>query len=112
MPPTVQTPPGVDDVFTQQGGYRVGYNAWLSCNFSWPFGSVEVRSGHLALHCMTRVLDFPISQVTSASLYHGLFSVGVRIEHTIAQYPRFVVFWTFDPDALLRRLQDAGFPIS
>ena len=111
MQPTFQTPLGVNDVFTQQGGYRVGRSALLSFNASWPFGSIEVRSGQLALHCITRTLDFPVSKVTSASIYYGLFSVGVRVEHTIANYPRFVVFWTRDPDELMRRLKDAGYPI-
>ncbi len=97
--------------FTQQGGYRVGRNALLSFNASWPFGSVELRSGQLALHCITRRLVFPVSSVTSVSTYHGLFSVGVRIEHTIPDYPRFVVFWTRKPDELIQHLKDAGYPI-
>jgi len=108
---TVQTPTSADEPFAQQGGYRVARNAWLSFNASWPFGSVELRSGQLALHCITRRLVFPASAVTTVSIYHGLFSVGIRIEHTIADYPRFVVFWTRKPDELIQRLKNAGYPI-
>lgn len=111
MQTTVQTPISADQVFTQQGGYRVGRSALLSFNASWPFGSVELRSGELALHCITRRLVFPVAAVTSVFIYHGLFSVGVRIEHTIPDYPRFVVFWTRNPDELIQRLKDAGYPI-
>jgi hypothetical protein len=100
-----------DEVFTQVGGYRVGRSALLSFNASWPFGSVELRSGQLALHTITRRLIFPVAAVTSVSTYYGMFSVGVRIEHTIADYPRFIVFWTFNPDELVRRLKGAGYPI-
>ena len=111
MQSTVQTPSSADEVFTQQGGYRVGRSALLSFNASWPFGSVEVRSGYFVLHCISRRLVFPVSAVTSVSMYHGLFSIGIRIEHTIPNYPRFVVLWTRKPGALIRRLKDAGYPI-
>jgi hypothetical protein len=99
----------VNEVFTEQGGYRVGRSALLSFNASWPFGSIDVRSGELALQCITRSLVFPVSAVTSVSIYYGLFSVGIRIKHTIADYPRFVVFWTRNPDELLQHLKSAGF---
>jgi hypothetical protein len=111
MQSTVQTPGSPDEIFTQEGGYRVGRSALLSFNASWPFGSVEVRSGQLVLYCITRRLLFPVAAVANISVYHGFFSVGVRIEHTIPDYPRFVVFWTREPDKLLQRLKDAGYPI-
>ena len=111
MKSATQTPSSNDEVFTQRGGYRVGRSALFSFNASWPFGSVELRSGKLELHCIMRHLVFPVSAVTSISIYYGLFSVGVRIEHSIADYPRFVVFWTRKPDDLIQRLRDAGYPI-
>jgi|GEM_PF-1324220 len=104
-------PAGEDYVFIQRGGYRVGRSTMLSFNASWPFGSIELRSGQLALHCITRRLVFPVSAVTGISIYYGMFSIGLRIEHTVPDYPRFVVFWTRNHDELIQRLKDAGFPI-
>ncbi len=111
MQSTAQTPTSADEVFTQQGGYRVGRSALLSFNASWPFGSVELRSDQLVLYCITRRLVFPVAAVIGISIYCGLFSVGVRIEHSVPDYPRFVVFWTRKPDELIQRLKDAGYPI-
>jgi hypothetical protein len=35
---------------------------------------------------------------------------GIRIEHSIASYPRQIIFWQRgNPDALLKRIRDAGF---
>jgi hypothetical protein len=106
-----QTPIATDEVFTQQGGYRIGRNAWLSFNASWPLGSLEVRSGQLALCTITRRLVFPVTSVTAISTYYGMFSVGIRIEHTVPEYPRFIVFWSRQPEVLIERLKGAGFPI-
>src|SRR4051812_19127976 len=96
MDSNTQTEPGVIGVFTQIGGYRVGRNSLLCLNASWPFGSIEVRPGELILCCISRTLVFPATSITRISIYYGLFSSGIRIEHTIADYPRFVVYWSFN----------------
>jgi hypothetical protein len=101
----------VDD-FVEEGGYRIGRNSWVALNVSWPFGSIALSSGELTLDCITRCLKFPAAAVTRVSLYHGVFSVGIRIEHAISEYPRFVVFWMRRPEELLQRLAAAGYPVA
>jgi hypothetical protein len=110
MQPSSSSPLAVDS-FTQRGGYRVGSGAFFSLNATWPFGALEVVSGKLVLHCITRQFVFPEDSITGLSRYNGLFSEGLRIEHTVPGYPRFVVFWTSDIGELQRQLVFAGFKI-
>ena len=38
-------------------------------------------------------------------------STGLRIEHDVARYPRFFVYWTFDFAALARELEALGYEV-
>jgi hypothetical protein len=44
--------------------------------------------------------------------YQVLLSPGVEIEHSVAEYPSFVVFWTWDFADLREALQQNAFPIT
>jgi hypothetical protein len=98
-------------VFEQTGGYRVGRNAWLAFNASWPFGTLQVRRGELVLQCIASRYRFPAASVVRLSCFHGGFSSGLRIEHSIAEYPRFIAFWTTAMPKLQAALKEAGFHV-
>lgn len=99
-------------VFVQRGGYRIGAHEWVAINWTWPFGKIEVRPGELTLHCITRALVFPAAAITELSTHSGFWSVGLRIEHGVRQYPSFVVFWTVDMDELKAGLACGGFIVA
>src|ERR1043166_2198875 len=96
-------------VFNQTGGYRVGRNAWLALNASWPFGRIQVRRGELVLKGIATCYRFPSESITRLSRFQGAFCTGLRIEHSIAAYPRFIVFWSRACPELQARLPEAGF---
>lgn len=75
--------------FTQTGGARLDY-----FNASFPFATLSVDSDALHLNCLGRDYHFPRSTIQRLSRYRGLFSVGLRIEHTQESLPEFIVFWT------------------
>jgi hypothetical protein len=87
--------------YSQVGGCRVGRNFWLSLNLSWPFATLEVHADHLILACLWRRYDFPRASVVRLSDYDELFRSGLRIEHSIAGYPRstmlVILIIGFDP---------------
>jgi len=99
-------------VFEQTGGYRVGRNAWLAFNASWPFGTLLIKRGELVLQCIASCYHFPNASVTRLSRFQGAFSSGLRIEHSIATYPRFIVFWSRAMPELQSRLTEAGFRVA
>ena len=104
--------PTDDLVFEQTGGYRVGRNAWLALNASWPFGSLQIRRGELVLQCLASRYRFPSESIARLSRFQGVFSCGLRIEHSIPEYPRFIVFWSSRMSELQPRLTEAGFRLA
>lgn len=98
-------------VFKQTGGYRVGLNGFFSINASWPFGSLEVQPDQLVLRCLTCSYVFPAASITRVSFHQGFFSSGLRIEHSIPDYPAFILFWSSDMKELGRKLTQAGFQV-
>ena len=105
------TTPTDQAVFEQTGGYRVGRNAWLAFNASWPFGTLKVRRGEIILQCIARRYRFPAASITRLSHFHGGFSSGLRIEHSITEYPRFIAFWSPAMPKLQAAQTEAGFHV-
>jgi len=95
--------------FTQTGGCRIGKNSWLALNATVPFATLVVSEGNLTLKALSKIYVFEKADVQRIVDYSGLFSQGVQIQHTVAKYPKFVVFWTFKLDELRVNLQTSGF---
>jgi hypothetical protein len=90
----------------------VGGGAFLAFNATWPFASVQVEDSALTLSCFGKRWVFPKSSIRRLSKHHGLFSVGLRIEHNIDGYAEFIVFWTFRFSHLQRELEQRGYTVS
>jgi hypothetical protein len=74
--------------FRQDGGARLGM-----FNATWPFATLSATPDALLLSCFGREYVFPKPAIQGLSRHRGLFSVGLRIQHTVASHPKFVVFW-------------------
>lgn len=97
-------------VFTQNGGARI--DSWNT--------SYATLSGYrtaLRLSCLNQDYVFPVSQIVSLRRHRGLFSVGLRIDHSVPLYPGLIVFWVSlalrsSPFALLKeRLEALGYEV-
>ena len=97
------------EVITETGGFCVGRNRLLALNGSWPFGTLEIHPDRLVLDTLLRRYTFPRDSIVSLSISPRFFSRGLRIEHRISAYPRFVAFWSFHISRLRQRLIEAGF---
>ena len=97
------------EVITETGGFCVGRNRLLALNGSWPFGTLEIHPDRLVLHTLFRRYTFPRESIVLLSISSRFFSRGLRIEHRIPEYPRFVAFWSFHISRLRQRLIEAGF---
>jgi hypothetical protein len=75
-------------MFALKGGARL--NWW---NVSAPFAVLSGDGNALRLSCFRRDYVFDKSCILDLSRFRGMFSVGLRIEHTVPTYPEFVVFW-------------------
>jgi len=74
--------------FSQTGGARLGM-----FNASWPFATLSATPDALRLSCLGRDYSFPKGSIRSLSRHRGIFSTGLRIEHSDSSFPEFVVFW-------------------
>jgi hypothetical protein len=99
------------------GGLRWGESFWQAANVTWPFASWKLSSDSLEVTLglgpfFVRRFSFARTEVKVLRPCHGIISSGVQIEHLKANYPPFIVFWSFTVDRLLADAESAGFPIS
>ena len=96
--------------FSQTGGVRIGGGTLLAFNATWPFATFEVADSELRLRCFWKCWTFPKSQIIRLSEHHS-FSTGLRIQHSVANYTQFIVFWTFGFAKLRRALEENGYKV-
>jgi hypothetical protein len=97
--------------FSQTGGIRIG-EGLIAFNATWPFATLSATERELRLRFLFRDYAFPRASIQKLSRHQGLFSVGLRVEHRVSSYPRFLVFWTFGFSRLRRELQNLGYEIT
>jgi hypothetical protein len=78
----------VNAMFALRGGARLNW-----ANVTAPFAILSGDRNALRLSCFRRDYVFHRSCILGLSRFHGMFSIGLRIEHTVPTYPGFVVFW-------------------
>lgn len=90
------------------GGARIG---WI--NATWPFATLTAREDQLVLNVtLIGKYSFTPEQVVAIEKYTviPILGWGIRIHHSVAAYPRKIVFWCFgSPESLIRRIQETGF---
>jgi hypothetical protein len=70
------------------GGARLD---WM--NATMPLATLSGDGKALCLSCFGQEYVFLRSNIESLSKYRSIFSIGLRIQHTVPTYPQFVVFW-------------------
>ncbi len=98
--------------FSQTGGVRIGRGTFFVFNASWPFASLRVDDSVLTLSCLGKKWTFPRTSIQRLSKHRGLFSVGLRIEHSVERYAKFIVFWTFRFARLKQELENRGYLVA
>jgi hypothetical protein len=101
-----------DWIYSQTGGWHVGRNFWWAFNVTWPFASLLIYRDELVLRALLWRYTFPRDKIVEIVPYHVLLSPGIKIEHTVVGYPKFIVFWTFDFSDLLEALHQNAFPVT
>lgn len=97
--------------FSARGGAKAG-----GVSYSWPLAALEADASRLQLRVWFPGLPgnylLAPHQVTELSPNARRFGGyrGIRIHHTVAEYPRELVFWsTGNPEKLLAGIAAAGF---
>jgi hypothetical protein len=99
--------------FWQRGGARFGAESPIArINLTWPFATLTADTDKLVVVLVGLIyFEFQKNSLVRLSRYNGLFSKGLRIEHVARRAPAFLVFWTFDYDALAAALGRLGYVV-
>ncbi len=100
--------------YSTRGGARIG---WV--NYTWPLASLSVVASGLTITTTFFGLfemgrySFRPDQVARIDRFGWLpiLGEGIRVHHTVNDYPEKVVFWC-RPSAVLRGIASTGFPTS
>jgi hypothetical protein len=101
----------VSEPIIETGGFTIGRNRWLALFDIVPFATLEIHPDRLVLYSSLRSFTFLRATLTAISQIRLFFVPCFRIEHAIAEYPRFIVSGSFRPERVRLRLETAGFPV-
>ena len=107
----------MSDGYRETGGLRWGRSFWFGANATWPFAKLHATTEGLTITLglfgfLQKTFAFAKSEITAIRKKHGLFSVGVIVEHQKQEYPPFFLFWTFHYSTLKRHLEQLGFQVA
>ena len=95
--------------YSQVGGLRVG-SGMTAVNATSPLAKLRADAAGLEIASVLGFYDFPKASIRRLTLDAGFpLSKGLRIEHTVATYPDFFVFWTLRGKKLAVELERLGY---
>jgi len=92
-----------------RGGIRKGTSYLLAANYTWPFAVMEITNESICLSAFATKYVFDAGVILAIKKYDGMFSKGIQIEHNVDSIPKFVVFWTFQREAIIKCLIEHGY---
>jgi hypothetical protein len=80
--------------FAQRGGaWSLGSSFKKCLCTTWPGARLDVSASSLSLHILWREYAFPRAAIQRLCRYKGFFSIGIRIQHSVSEYPELIVYW-------------------
>ncbi len=105
----------MEDYF-ERGGLRWGDNFIRGSNATWPFATIEVSEMSLTITVgvgrISRNFDFSKNEIEALNLDQAVTSFGLEIQHSRADYPASIIFWTFSAAQLKAALEERGFQVN
>lgn len=96
---------------SETGGARIG-SGFGAFNASWPLATLEATEEQLRLSAVGREFVFHKSSIVRLCRHKGIFSTGLRIEHSVDDYPVPIVFWTFRFGRVREGLNALGYDVT
>lgn len=102
------------DTYNETGGLRWGSTFLRAMNVSWPFARLHASQDEIRIDISfpwERTFRFSRREIRTLRRTRGWFSIGLRIEHEHADYPPWVLFWTFRYRTLKAALERLGYAV-
>jgi hypothetical protein len=100
-----------EPIYGQTGGCWVGENSWLAEQWTWPFAGIYIYRDELVLSMSFRRYTFRREDIVRIYENSRGFTTGLRIEHTAADVPAYIVFCPIDLEECEEALDANAFPI-
>src|SRR5438876_9610930 len=102
-----------DDKYSEIGGaWALFWHRFLpGMTATWPFAKLTVTREAISLRLLWKLYVFRTADIVQIRGLSFLFQRGIRIVHTVREYPRFVLFWTFSYWRLTEELRERGFSV-
>jgi hypothetical protein len=98
----------VGEMLSITGGARIGWR-----NATWPLAKLIVQPDRIDINIkFLGNYSFTKEQVISLKKYSiiPVIGQGIKIAHTISEYPKKIIFWTFDnPESIIIQIKETGF---
>jgi hypothetical protein len=104
--------PRPDPIYGQEGACEVGPNSWLSKVWTQPFAGLYIYRDELVLSMSFRRYPFSREQISQIRRYRSGLLHGLKIEHTVSDYPPFMIFYPSDIDEFEEALDANAFPVA
>lgn len=107
----------MDDTYEETGGLRWGETFMRGMNASWPFAKLRATRDELRIDFSGLwrwppcTFFFARTEIQALRKIPGVLSDGIRVEHDLADFPPFVLFWTFRFKKLKARLEQLGYVV-
>jgi hypothetical protein len=101
-----------EPIYGNTGGCEVGRNSWLAKEWTWPFAGLYIYRDELVLSMSFHRYSLPRAAISQIRRYRSGLSLGLKIEHTVPDYPPFMVFYPWDIEEFEQALDANAFPLA
>ena len=106
-----------ETTYTETGGLHFGSSYRFASNYTWPFAILTATPEELSLRTsvgcfMKRTFIIERPQIRQIRKRRGMWSLGIEILHSVNEYPKFLLFWTFQYRILKQQLESLGYEIA
>jgi hypothetical protein len=105
--PAMEKPVQDPRILSVTGGARLGL-----FNATWPFARLTADANTLRLSVLGAPLTFTRESVIELTAMRGFFSRGLQIKHAESAYPKRIIFWCFNLEALTAGLGRLGWVVN
>jgi len=103
------------ELFSMTGGIRTLEHGaaypFNMINVTWPFANLTATREKLLLHAFSKKYEIEKAKVEKLKKYKGIFSVGLKIDHSEKNIAPSFIFWTFNFEKLKIGLELLGYKV-
>jgi hypothetical protein len=97
-------------LYEEKGGLKKGKSFMIAMNFSWPLAKIQIYREKIILKYLFFKMEFfkpEIEKIEKTKVFRKL-GEGVRFHHK-KNYSKYIVFWSFNTNNLIKKLEETGY---